>query len=127
MTDKITEQEIEVYAMQVAQPDFRIMEGGEPTPRLLKLIGHLSIDDMGRIVNRAAGIAREIAEAAIDEVDRLNEEIRIETFGPDRPDEPGVSMNQKREEIARRMIQRAIDEGRLVRLPSGNLIENRSK
>jgi hypothetical protein len=75
--------ELEVYAIQVAQPDFHIMEGDKPSARLMKLIGHLSIEDQCRVVHRAAAIASEIAEAALDEADRLDEEIRIETFGPD--------------------------------------------
>ena len=59
------------------------MEGGKSTQRLVNLIRHLSIEDMGRIVHRAAGIAREKFEAAADDADRINEEIRIETFGSD--------------------------------------------
>ena len=87
MTDKISKQEIEVYAIQVAQPDFDIMEDGEPSQRMFRLLGHLTLEDVERIVQRSVEISREIAEAALDEADRLNEKVRIAKFGPDRPDD----------------------------------------
>jgi hypothetical protein len=76
-----TKEEIEAYATIMAQPDFQIMRDGAPTARTQALIGHLYIEDQVKAVQRSAEIAREIAETSLDMADRLNEEMRVATFG----------------------------------------------
>lgn len=74
----MTDTEIEVYAMQAAHLSIRDV-------RMLQLISHLGHEDVIKVLRRSTEIANERLEAAADELDRLTEEVRVDTFGPDRP------------------------------------------
>lgn len=75
----LTKEEIEGYATIMAQPGFDLKRDAGA------LLGdHVYGVDLMKVMARTAEIAREIAEAALDEADRLNEEVRADMW-PDTP------------------------------------------
>jgi hypothetical protein len=66
----ITQSEIEAFAVQIAEPDFKT-ESIEP------LIGHLYGADVSAVLDRAAEIAREYAKAAFAEADATECLVRL--------------------------------------------------
>jgi hypothetical protein len=62
----MTEQEIEAFAMQIAEPGFEVSKASiEP------LIGHLGASEFRTVLRRAAEISRERGRAAYAEADSL--------------------------------------------------------
>jgi hypothetical protein len=62
----MTDQEIEVYAIQTAA----LWQDGLPSQCLVKLIGDLPYEDVSRVLQRSVEISRELYEVALDEYER---------------------------------------------------------